>query len=120
METYFILTLNQHLLAAEFQSRLSFKSRLYQILPPGCSFPILKDRYIIIQGGVFLTVPPNIQYQNEKLVAAKEGYFFKQFSIPKTCCSQRGLLFQAIFNVKKDPHWLGKFFHFGSENRRNC
>ena len=45
METYLILTLNQHLLAAEFQSRLSFKSRLYQILPPGCSFPILKDRY---------------------------------------------------------------------------
>ena len=30
---------------------------------------------------LFLTVPPNFQYQNEKQVAANQDYFFKKFSM---------------------------------------
>ena len=50
------------------------------------------------------------------------GWFFNwsaRFSVPKwkTGCSQPGLIFHEIFNVKKAPRWLSKFFHFGTENR---
>ena len=30
---------------------------------------------------LFLTVPPDFQYQNEKQVAANQDYFFKKFSM---------------------------------------
>ena len=31
--------------------------------------------------GLFLTVPPDFQYQNENQVAANQDYFFKKFSM---------------------------------------
>ena len=43
---------------------------------------------------VFLKVPPDFQYQNEKWVEA----------------------FSGNFQCKKAPHWLKKSFHFGIEN----
>ena len=56
---------------------------------------------ILIHRVLFLTVPPDFQYQNEK----------------KTSCSQPGLLFQEIFNVKGLLVGWASFFHFGTENR---
>ena len=43
--------------------------------------------------GVFLTGPPDFQYQNEKQVAARTS-------------------FSQNFQCKKAPHWLSKFFSF--------
>ena len=48
---------------------------------------------------VFLTVPPDFQYQNEKQVAANQDYFFSR-----------------NFQCKKAARWPNKFFHFGTEN----
>ena len=48
---------------------------------------------------VFLTGPPDFQYQNEKQVAANQDNIFKKFL------------------CKKAHRWLSKFFfHFGTEN----
>ena len=47
----------------------------------------------------FLTGPPDFNYQR------------------KSSCSQPGLLFQEIFNVKKLLVGWASFFHFGTENR---
>ena len=35
------------------------------------------DNYRVL----FLSVPPDFQYQNEKQVAANQDYFFKKFSM---------------------------------------
>ena len=48
---------------------------------------------------VFLTGPPNFQYQNEKTCSANEALFY-------------------IENfVKTSPGWLQLVFHFGTEDR---
>ena len=39
-----------------------------------------KDVFVIYRV-LFLTVPPDFQYQNEKQVAANQDYFFKKFSM---------------------------------------
>ena len=51
-----------------------------------------------------------------------QGGFFNwsaRFSVPKwkTSCSQPGLVFQEIFNVKKLLVGWASFVHFGTENR---
>ena len=51
-----------------------------------------------------------------------QGGFFNwsaRFSVPKwkTSCSQPGLVFHEIFNVKKLLVGWASFFHFGTENR---
>ena len=35
---------------------------------------------LFVLEGVFVTVPPDFQYQNEKCVTAEQGYFFKKFT----------------------------------------